>query len=354
MKQYLFLLLSVAGLATSAQTAIGLDQQALKQWSIGTANFSGITKIDDTRYAVVSDKEPRDGFFLFHIYQDPQSGEISSVSLEGFKGNPHPATDGDGNSLRDCEGIAYRPSSKTFFISGEGDQKVLEYDMNGTPTGKQLDIPAIFSASKIVTNGGFEALTYNPKTRKFWTTTENTLRADGATASPNHPGVVNRLRLQSFNDDLQAGAQYAYKMDAGRQQGFGRYYAMGVPALCALDDGRLIVMERELNIPKAYVGGEAIIKLYLVNPVQVLPISEQQNMEKLPETYFLPKRLLLTFKTRIMPWKLDYANYEGMCLGAKLQDGRQTLLLINDSQASAGEGPYRLKDYLKVVAISFD
>ena len=129
---------------------------------------------------------------------------------------------------------------------------------------------------------------------------------------------------------------------------------MGVPALCALDDGRLIVMERELNIPKAYVGGEAIIKLYLVNPVQVLPISEQQNMEKLPETYFLPKRLLLTFKTRIMPWKLDYANYEGMCLGAKLQDGRQTLLLINDSQASAGEGPYRLKDYLKVVAISFD
>lgn len=101
MKQYLFLLLSLAGLATSAQTAIGLDQQALKQWNIGTANFSGITKIDDTRYAVVSDKEPRDGFFLFHIYQDPQSGEISSVSLEGFKGNPHPATDGDGNSLRD-------------------------------------------------------------------------------------------------------------------------------------------------------------------------------------------------------------------------------------------------------------
>ena len=177
MKQYLFLLLSLAGLATTAQTAIGLDQQALKQWSIGTANFSGITKIDDTRYAVVSDKEPRDGFFLFHIYQDPQSGEISSVSLEGFKGNPHPATDGDGNSLRDCEGIAYRPSSKTLFISGEGDQKVLEYDMNGVPTGKQLDIPAIFSASKIVTNGGFEALTYNPKTRKFWTTTENTLRA---------------------------------------------------------------------------------------------------------------------------------------------------------------------------------
>ena len=261
MKQYLFLLLSLAGLATSAQTAIGLDQQALKQWSIGTANFSGITKIDDTRYAVVSDKEPRDGFFLFHIYQDPQSGEISSVSLEGFEGNPHPATDGDGNSLRDCEGIAYRPSSKTLFISGEGDQKVLEYDMNGVPTGKQLDIPAIFSASKIVTNGGFEALTYNSKTHKFWTTTENTLRADGATASPNHPGVVNRLRLQSFNDDLQAGAQYAYKMDAGRAQGFGRYYAMGVPALCALDDGRLIVMERELNIPKAYVGGEAIIKL---------------------------------------------------------------------------------------------
>ena len=78
MKQYLFLLLSLAGLATSAQTAIGLDQQALKQWSIGTANFSGITKIDDTRYAVVSDKEPPQMVMAIVL-------EIAKASLTGLQ-----------------------------------------------------------------------------------------------------------------------------------------------------------------------------------------------------------------------------------------------------------------------------
>ena len=49
--------------------------------------------------------------------------------------------------------------------------------------------------------------------------------------------------------------------------------------------------------------------------------------------------------------QLNYANYEGMCLGPKLNDGRQTLILINDSQAGAGNSLYRLKDYIKIIIL---
>lgn len=51
----------------SAQTALELKQQSLSRWNIGAAQYSGITALGGNRYALVSDKEPTDGFFLFRI-----------------------------------------------------------------------------------------------------------------------------------------------------------------------------------------------------------------------------------------------------------------------------------------------
>lgn len=49
---------------------------------------------------------------------------------------------------------------------------------------------------------------------------------------------------------------------------------------------------------------------------------------------------------------LRFANYEGMCLGATTASGQQTVLLVSDSQARYGRGPWRLRDYIKVVLLS--
>ena len=66
----------------------------------------------------------------------------------------------------------------------------------------------------------------------------------------------------------------------------------------------------------------------------------------------LTKRPLYAFSTGIrFLGKKNFANYEGMCLGPKLADGRQTLLLIADSQNRAGKFLFHLKDYIKVVLI---
>ena len=48
----------------------------------------------------------------------------------------------------------------------------------------------------------------------------------------------------------------------------------------------------------------------------------------------------------------NFANYERMCLGPKLADGGQTVLLVSDSQGRAGNSLFRLKDYIKVLVIA--
>lgn len=344
-----FALLSAATLL--AQQAVELKQTALSRWGIGPAQFSGIAPLGNDLYALVSDKEPADGFFVFRIVQDEATGEVVQVVHEGFRGNPNPVCDDRGMSLRDCEGVAYVPATHTVFISGEGDQEILEYRLDGTPTGRGLAVPPMFGLKRIVPNYGFEALTYSASTGRFWTTTESTLTCDGRAAGPAAPGVQNLLRLQAFGNDLRPAGQYAYRMEQGRTDRFGRIYVCGVPALAALPDGRLLVLEREANVPDGYLNSECTCRLYEVNPAQGRPIDGSADLGSLAPNRFLAKKLLAAFTTRMTLFRYDFANYEGMCLGRQLADGRSTLLLVSDSQGGYGKGPVRLKDYIKVLIL---
>ncbi len=349
MKPLLSFLLSLCTLALSAQQAVELKQKSLARWGIGTANYSGIAPLGGERYALVSDKEPTDGFFVFAIRQDSVTGEVKDVALEGFRGNPTPEVDAKGLSQRDCEGIAFCPERGTLFISGEGDQQIMEYALDGTLTGNALNVPAIFR--DIVPNGGFESLTYQSQTRRFWTTTEFPLPRDGKTAGAQHPGIIQLLRLQSFDNNLQPSACYAYRMDVGKQKKFGRVYAYGVSALTALPDGSLVVLEREANISPKYLRSSVVCKLFRVRPYDGWQIDSATDLATLDPNKFLVKELVATFRTRLTPVHRSFANYEGMCLGRRLADGRQTLLLINDSQAAAGKAGIRLKDFVKVLIL---
>ena len=351
MKKLVTILFALLPLCVVAQQAVELKQKKLSKWDIGTANYSGITSLGGNRYAVVSDKEPTDGFFVFYIDQNQTTGQIEDVYLEGFYGNPSPATDNQGNTVRDCEGIAYYAPSNTIFISGEGDQAIKEYRIDGSLSGYSLQIPAIFSLNNIVPNMGFEALTYSAKDRLFWTTTESTLPIDGPAAGPAHPNAQNLLRFQSFSTDFRPKAQYAYRMDKGKSEDFGAIYIYGVPAITALPDGKLLVLEREADISNGYLSSEVICKVFMVDPSTSWQIDSSIDLRTLDPNRFMVKQLVAAFKTKYTPFVHKFANYEGMCLGQKLADGRQTVLLISDSQANYGKGVFRLNDYIKVLIL---
>ena len=249
-------------------------------------NYSGITALGNQRYAVVSDKSEEDGFFVLHIEIDSIKGRITTFKNEGFRSSSLPN--------RDIEGICYRPSTNTVFIAGEQDNEVYEYTLDGKRTGQRLEMPAFFKEAG--RNYGLEALTYDRKRHLFYTTCERLLEGDSL------------LRIQSFSDNLKPGFCYYYKPD----EPISKKHFYGVSELCALEDGRLLVLERQIHVPKLKLGASTIIRIYETTPTDK-PILE--------------KRLVKEFRTRLSLTSRKFANYEGLC---EIQGNR--LLLIADSQ----------------------
>lgn len=254
--------------------------------ALPAGNYSGITALGNNRYAVVSDKSETEGFFILHIETDSAKGCITSLENEGFQSSGLPN--------RDIEGICYRPTTNTVFISGEKDNEVYEYTLDGKRTGQRLEMPDIFK--KAGHNYGLESLTYDRKRHLFYTTSERVLKGDSL------------LRIQSFSDNLKPGFCYYYKPD----EPISKKHFYGVSELCALEDGRLLVLERQIHVPKLKLGASTIIRIYETTPTDK-PI--------------LDKRLVKEFRTRLSLTSRKFANYEGLC---EIQGNR--LLLIADSQ----------------------
>lgn len=293
--------------------------------AVGAGQYSGITYMGGTQYAVINDDTSTGGivFYNFSIDNDGKVGEvIMSAPVE-------PTID----PALDNEGIAFMPGdpSGTLWVSAEADQTIREYGLDGKPTGKMLTIPEDLASDKIQSNKGFEALTYNDNQKLFWTTTEYGLQKDDVVRN-------GLLRLQSFGTDRQPAARYLYQMDGHTvtddKIATAYTYVHGVPALAALDDGRVIVLEREVYVPGNYseimTGSFTKMKLYVVKP-------------SVDDAGILRKTLMTSFSTNYT----NAANYEGMCVGPDLSDGRHTLVLIPDSQnGSSG----LTKEYVKVIS----
>lgn len=328
-----FCILLMLSMGVWGQRVVEHEQVAFPD-SIPAGGYSGICWLGGDRYAVVTDNASHhDGFFVFRITID-SVGAIQEATSLGFRGNEEMG--------HDNEDIAWYAPQRTVFVSGEADNQVRELDLEGKPTGRTLPLPTIFA--KATHAYGLEALTYNAMTHRFWLTSESTLTSDGLKADPVNK-VKNRLRLQSFDDRLQPGPQYFYEMDPPEVEYHPEKYAMGVSALAALDDGRLLVLEREFAVPETIVGAQVYCKLYVVSPTKETPLMPEDDITKATP---MAKQLLAEWSTAIGLLHVSLANYEGMCLGPRLADGGQVVVLLADSQYQYGGV---LTDWLKTVVI---
>lgn len=315
MKNYIVLLLTFLGLSVQAQPlSVELLQQ--KRTDIPPGQYSGITHVSEDIYAVVHDKAAGGGLFFFTIGFD-ENGGIGPVSA--FE------TDAGGPLGRDNEDVVYVPETQTLFVSAEADQSIREYYLNGQPSGRSLQVPAPFLSPR--RNAGFEALAY--RDGRFWTTTEAPLPDE------------TLHRIQSFRlSTLKAEKTWFYRADEPSVPTAGsahaKAYVHGISALTALPDGRLVVMEREVHVPRGR----------LLDMVQAFTCTSLYIVDLLQDKGdVLEKTLLARFYTSFM----NLANYEGMCLGPVLPDGRQTLLLIADSQ-DGGQG--LTGEYLQLLVLN--
>ena len=343
--------------------------------TVAAGNYSGIAHLHDDIYAVVSDKSDSALYFNFRIQVNPKTGELEQVENLGFTER----TDGTLNDGKFWQGqekgfdheAIVKASDSTLVITSEGYCRLKEYPVlptsaNAPKISYQQNLwESRWPSSDFYPNYNFESLAFDSVRQYLWTIPESTLRKDGQPATPQN-GLANQLRLMrldwgkmkenrnkeeyseqvSSKKDSRYMATYAYQMDQPSTHKKADIYVMGVSELCALPDGQLLVLEREAFIPKIKIGAFCKCKLYLINPLNSEEFSMKEKFSS--DTPFLKKRLLAEWKTGLSLSKRSFANYEGMCLGPKLEDGSQVVILLSDSQDQyAGV----LKDWFKTIVI---
>ena len=343
--------------------------------TVAAGNYSGIAHLHDDIYAVVSDKSDSALYFNFRIQVNPKTGELEQVENLGFTER----TDGTLNDGKPWLGLEkgfdheaiVKVSDSTLVIASEGYCRLKEYPIlpisaDAAKVGYPQNLwESRWPSSDFYPNYNFESLAFDSVHQYLWTIPESTLRKDGQPATPQN-GLANRLRLMRLNwgkmkedsnkeeyseqesskKDSRYMMTYAYQMDQPSTHKKADIYVMGVSELCALPDGRLLVLEREAFIPKIKIGAFCKCKLYLINPLNSEEFSMKEKFSS--DTPFLKKNLLVEWKTGLSLSKRSFANYEGMCLGPKLEDGSQVVILLSDSQDQyAGV----LKDWFKTIVI---
>lgn len=343
--------------------------------TVAAGNYSGIAHLHDDIYAVVSDKSDSALYFNFRVQVNPKTGELEQVENLGFTER----TDGTLNDGKPWLGLEkgfdheaiVKVSDSTLVIASEGFCRLKEYPIlptsaDAAKVGYQQNLwESRWPSSDFYPNYNFESLAFDPVHQYLWTIPESTLRKDGQPATPQN-GLANRLRLMrldwgkmkedsnkeeyskqvSSKKDSRYMTTYAYQMDQPSTHKKADIYVMGVSELCALPDGQLLVLEREAFIPKIKIGAFCKCKLYLINPLNSEKFSMKEKFSS--DTPFLKKKLLTEWKTGLSLSKRSFANYEGMCLGPKLEDGSQVVILLSDSQDQyAGV----LKDWFKTIVI---
>ena len=343
--------------------------------TVAAGNYSGIAHLHDDIYAVVSDKSDSVLYFNFRVQVNPKTGELEQVENLGFSER----TDGTLNDGKPWLGLEkgfdheaiVKVSDSTLVIASEGFCRLKEYPIlptsaDAAKVGYQQNLwESRWASSDFYPNYNFESLAFDSIRQYLWTIPESTLRKDGQPATPQN-GLANRLRLMRLNwgkmkedsnkeeyseqvsskKDSRYMTTYAYQMDQPSTHKKADIYVMGVSELCALPDGQLLVLEREAFIPKIKIGAFCKCKLYLINPLNSEEFSMKEKFSS--DTPFLKKRLLTEWKTGLSLSKRSFANNEGMCLGPKLEDGSQVVILLSDSQDQyAGV----LKDWFKTIVI---
>lgn len=359
-----------------------LPQQALQQWHIPAGNYSGITPLGQHYYAVVSDKAPSLGYFVWHIQQDSLTGLVQRVTNCGFRpllpptSLPHSSTSSSVSTVStDVEDIVFDAARGVLWVADEGAQTLTAYDTLTQQNISALAIPSYFSKDSIYENLGFEALTYDPRVQMWCSTSESPLRCDAGHRPENLPSTAPlNFRLTFWNATYNPIGFLPYQMAAAQLSQQARYYLHGIPALCLLPNGALLVMERELSVPRFFVGAKCSIRLRLVPQTELSHIyaaanvsSDDQLLRRTPTDFSnlpagdvenLGRSLSSVSATEVASWhtRLDVfhrnlANYEGCCLGRQLSDGRQTILCISDAQGGAGRWGVHLRDYIRVVVL---
>jgi len=286
--------------------------------------LSGLVSLGGGRYLALSDDRGRFGpprFYEIEIDLDEGRLEpgglriVSRTTLRDREGRPFE------RDVLDPEGFARLPDGRLVFAS-EGvpakgsPPRLTELDATGRELGR-IDLPPRME-EETRPNLGLESLTVTPDGRRLVAALENALSGDGPAADR---GVASPSRIAVRDLASRRWTEYLYLTEpvVGEPRPADAFRVAGLVDLLALDDGRLIALEREWTQGAGYV-----IRLYLVDleDATVLPPDGTAPATARAAS----KRLLVDFADL----GIGLENFEALAAGPRLLDGRRTLVVLSD------------------------
>ena len=272
---------------------------------------SGITWAGENQYYVIDDNDKT--LYPMTINIDRSTGVISSASF---------GTGAVLSGVSDGEGCAFDPASGNVWVSDETGPTICEYNPTTGAKLRSAPVPSVFR--QYYGNFSFEALTISGDGLTMWTANEEALQCDGAKSTKTDGTVVRLAKFtrSSVHDNWTASGQWAYLTQPIGTEPMGTQGRSGVSGLCALPDGTLLVLERTL-------WGDNFFDATFYNGVYQVDFSQATDISgfsSLKDATYTRVTKTAVFRYQETGW----VNYEGMCLGPRLDDGSTTVLFIAD------------------------
>jgi hypothetical protein len=336
-----------------------LSFKFLGDWNLPTATqksgapIGGLSGIvyDPARKELlaISDNKGERGDVRFHRFQ--LILEPGKLSLRHLGHTPLKAAGGAKFPPKklDPEGIALLGKDR-LFVSSEGLQRgrkkpktmpeIIEFSRDGRFV-RSLPVPGKFlppvlgtTSYGVARNGGFEGLTLTPDGKYLFAAIERPLQQDDA-APTLETGVNIRILRYSLEGAAKPDREYVYRIDPlFKPEGSGTFAALGngVSELLALDESRLLVLERATSASEAGILPRIRIYLATITPESADVSGVESLLEKPAKA--LDKKLVLDLES-VRPsldekWRtLD--NFESMAFGPVLPSGNPSLILMSDN-----------------------
>ncbi|HET6736751.1 MAG TPA: esterase-like activity of phytase family protein [Mycobacterium sp.] len=231
----------------------------------------------------------------------------------------------------DPEGIAFDERRQQLYWSSEGERRsdeparplllnpwVRVAGLDGDYRG-EFALPAGLDMSADQTgtrqNHGLEGLTLTPDGDSLWAAMEAPGYGDGEPPTDKHGALTRVTRF-----DVETGsptAQFAYPLDSTSA---GKDGDNGLTDLVALDDDNFLVIERGY-------GTFAVARIFRASIAGADNVLDRPSLTGAPPKAMSKTLLADLSKMPEIPY-LD--NVEGITLGSKLSDGRQSVVLVTD------------------------
>jgi len=231
------------------------------------------------------------------------------------------------DGILDPEAVALAPSG-ALWVATEGDARglipprIMAFRLDGTML-HELEIPQSYlpaEGSGARSNLGFEGMSVSPNGSRIIAAVESALLQDGPNADLDHGAVI---RLVVFDAATRrAVSERAYRVEPvpDKPRPPTAYRSIGVSEILALDDRRVLVVERSFS---AGVGNT--VRIYL---------ADLQTGDDITGVASLSAKVKPVHKTLIADLSdlgIDPDNLEGMSFGPMLADGRSTLVMVADN-----------------------